>query len=79
MQKWYRADFEAVNTQYKDVYIDSDYFMASSNKDAINIAMDIANQGVDFADIGHVDTQVAQIAVVDDNTETWDEIEIIYY
>lgn len=73
-RKWYRADFTAKNRD-----IESEYYMAESDEEAIDRGEELASNGVDFADIGHVDIELTYIAEVDDTQETWPEKRTVYY
>lgn len=78
-EKWYRADFEAaVGEQHDDVAIDSEFFQSVSDESAIAHARELARMGVDFADVGHVETELVQVCEVDDTAETWNELRVVY-
>lgn len=75
MERWYRADYDVVG-------IDSmrdDYFVADSDEQAIEIAKEIASDGIWFADAGHKELELVDVVLVDENTECFNEIKTIYY
>lgn len=71
----YRADYECIIEGEKH-YMDSDYFSAENDKEALEWAKYLASEGVDYADVGHVDTELTSVAECD---EDWNEIGLIYY
>lgn len=73
--KNYRADYQCFidGDEYQP---DSDYFMAANDEEALEIANGIASEGIDYSDIGHVDTELTYVVECD---EDWDEIRTIYY
>ena len=74
-QKQYRADYEAIIDGEKH-YPDSDFFSEANDEEAIEWAKHLASEGVDYADVGHVDTELTYVAECDDD---WNEIGVIYY
>lgn len=77
-RKWYRADFTAKEL-FDNIDINSEYYMAESDTEAIERGKEFAHYGVEFADIGHVDIELTYIAEVDDTQETWPEKRTVYY
>ena len=73
--KKYRADYECIIDGEKH-HPDSSYFSARSDEEAMDWAKFLASEGVDYSDIGHIDTELIYVAVCDDN---WEEIGAIYY
>jgi hypothetical protein len=65
---WYRAD-------YADD-MDSEYYIANNDEEAIEYAKEIAE--VKYADIGIVHREVGSIYEVDDNSEFFNEIRLVY-
>ena len=66
---WYRADFEAEINGEKH-YPDSEYYEASNDDMAIEIAKELATQGWDYADVDHhVDGELVSVTLVDDENE----------
>lgn len=74
---FYRADFECKNN--KDIIIDSDYYTAENDDEALRWAKDDEGRGVDFADIGHVDIELVELYEVNENEETFPEIRLVWY
>lgn len=75
MERWYRADYDVVGTD--DMH--DDYFAADSDEQAIEIAKEIASDGIWFADAGHKELDLVEVVLVDENTECFNEIKTIYY
>ncbi len=75
-KNWYYASYEA--TGIKDFCPDGDYFCASNDEEAIEIAKTMADAGQDFSDIGHVCLDLESVTRVDPENE-WEEIETIWY
>ena len=73
--KNYRADYECVIGGEK-YYPDSDYFSSENDEKALEWAKFLASEGVYYADVGHVDTELVYVAECD---EEWNEIGLIYY
>lgn len=77
-RKWYCADFTAKGL-LDNTDINSEYYTAESDAEAIDHGKELASNGVDFVDIGHVDIELTYIAEVDDTQETWPEKKTVYY
>lgn len=75
MERWYRADFDVVGID--DMH--DDYFVADSDEKAIEIAKEIASDGIWFADAGHMELDLVQVVLVDETTECYNEIKTIYW
>lgn len=75
MERWYRADYDVVGTDN----MHDDYFVADSDEQAIEIAKEIASDGIGYADAGHKELELVQVVLVDENTECFNEIKTIYY
>lgn len=73
--KNYRADYECIidGERYNP---DSDYFSAENDEEAIEIAKSIAADGIDYADVGHIDIELTYVAELD---EDYEELRTIYY
>lgn len=74
---FYRADFECKSD--KSIQIESDYYRADNDDEALRWAKDDEGRGVDFADIGHVEIELVQLYEVDGNKETFPEIRCVWY
>ena len=77
-RKWYRADFTAKGL-FDNTDIESEYYTADSDAEAIDRGKEFARYGVEVEDIGHVDIDLTYIAEVDDTHETWPEKRTVYY
>lgn len=75
----YKADYSIINDNGTEELIDSYFFYASDNDEAYKEAKHYESQGIDYADVGHKDIRLVQIAIVDEETETLEEKEVIYY
>lgn len=75
MERWYRADYDVVGID--DMH--DDYFVSDSDEKAIEIAKEIASDGIWYADAGHKELDLVQVALVDENTECFNEIKTIYW
>lgn len=75
----YKADYSVANYNGTEELIDPYYFYASDNDEAYKEAKHYESQGIDYVDVGHKDISLEQIAIVDEETETLEEKEIIYY
>lgn len=74
-ERWYCSSYYAVD---EDVDPDCDYFIAENDDAAVAYAKELANEGVDYVDIGHVELELSQVCRVDPERE-WDEVETIWY
>lgn len=74
---FYRADFECKTDN--SIIIDSDYYTAENDDEALRWAKDDEGRGVDFADIGHVDIELVELYEVNENEETFPEIRLVWY
>lgn len=75
-ERWYRADFTA--THNGELFNpESEYFTAKDDEQAIEKAKEI--KGFDYADIGHVKAELTYVALVDHNTETFEEIKPVWW
>lgn len=50
MKRCYRVDYDGIH--------DSDYIWCADDKEAIEKAMQMANEGIDYTDIGHQDLEL---------------------
>lgn len=75
----YKADYSVINDNGTEELIDPYFFYASDNDEAYKEAKHYESQGIDYSDVGHKDISLVQIAIVDEETETLEEKEIIYY
>lgn len=75
MERWYRADYVVVGTDNQH----DDYFVADSDEKAIEIAKEIASDGIWYADAGYKELDLVQVVLVDENTECFNEIKTIYW
>ena len=71
MNKCYRVDYYGNH--------DSDYIWCADDMAAIEEAMQMAKKGIDYADIGHCDLELCQVVEVDDNSEFFDDLRVIWY
>jgi len=76
-EKWYKADFACTTDPTID--IEPSYFVADNDEQAIEIAKEEAESGVDFCDIGEVETELIQVYEVDDTQEGMPEKRLIWY
>lgn len=74
----YKADYYVLGHSGLGL-IDPYYYYASDNDEAYKEAKQYEKQGIDYADIGHQNISLVQIAIVDEETETLKEKELIYY
>ena len=70
-KKCYRVDFEGIH--------DSEYIWCYTDEDAIKEGKELAEQGIDYADIGHCDLEHIQIVEVDDESEFYNDKRVIWY
>lgn len=66
--KWYRADY--------DNQVDSEYFIAESDEQAIEQAK--SKTEVEYSDVGMVKCELVELFEVDDNTEFFNEIRLVW-
>ena len=76
--KMYRADFDVTKND-KVISMRDNYYWSETDDDVIKQAQETAKRGVDFVDIGHCEMELVQIVEVDENTEFFDEIRIVYH
>ena len=74
-ERWYSSSYYAVD---EDVDPDCDYFIAENDDAAVAYAKELANKGVDYTDLGHVELELSQVCRVDPERE-WEEVETIWY
>lgn len=74
----YKADYYVLGHSGFGL-IDPYYYYASDNDEAYKEAKQYEKQGIDYADIGHQNISLVQISIVDEETETLEEKELIYY
>ena len=74
--RWYYASYSAKDKNGEEVYPDGDYFQADGDEQAIEIAKDLASEGQDYSDIGHVELELMSVCRVDPEKE-WEEVETI--
>lgn len=77
-KNWYCASYDTVVTDNEEIFPDCDYFAADSDEAAIDYAMELAEQGTDYEDIGHINLELMSVCKVDPNNE-WEETETIWY
>ena len=77
-KNWYCASYDTVIKDNEEIFPDCDYFAADNDNAAINYAMELAEQGTEYADIGHIDLELLSVCKVDPNNE-WEETETIWY
>lgn len=70
MKKCYRVDFVG--------NIECDYIWSDNDEEAIEKAMKMANDGIDYSDGSHCELQVLQVVEVDDNNEFFTEKRVIF-
>lgn len=70
MKRCYRVDYDGVH--------DSDYIWCADDKSAIAKAMQMASEGIDYADSGHQDLELVQVVEVDDTSEYFTEKRVIW-
>ena len=71
MKKCYRVDYDGNH--------DSDYIWCADDKEAIEKAMQMASEGIDYADSGHQDLELVWVVEVDDQSEYFSEKRVIWY
>jgi hypothetical protein len=71
MKRCYRVDYDGIH--------DSDYIWCANDKLAIEMAMQMASEGIDYVDIGHSALELVQIVEVDDKSEYFSEKRVIWY
>lgn len=71
MNKCYRVDYMGNN--------DCDYIWCADDSSAIEQAMQMAKMGIDYVDAGHCDLELLQVVEVDDDSEFYDDLRIIWY
>ena len=74
-ERWYSSSYYAVD---EDVDPDCDYFIAENDDAAVAHAKELANKGVDYTDLGHVELELSQVCRVDPERE-WEEVETVWY
>jgi hypothetical protein len=57
---------------------DSDYIWCADDKEAIVKAMQMASEGINYADCGHCDLELVQVVEVDDKNEYFSEKRVIW-
>lgn len=70
MKKCYRVDYDGIH--------DSDYIWCADDKEAIATAMQMASEGIDYADSGHCDLELVQVVECDDKSEYFSEKRVIW-
>ena len=75
MKRWYRADYDVVGID--DIH--DEYFVADSDEQAIEIAKERASYGIGYADAGYKELELVQVVLVDENTECFNEIRVVWY
>ena len=83
---WYRADFDYVpenygggTQEYLCLTLDSTTTMEELDQEAIDWAKNLAEQGANFSDVGHVDMELVQLCEVDGTKECFPEIRTVWY
>ena len=78
-KKLYRIDYN--ECEINDFFFtpDSDYIWCDTDEDAIKESNEIAEQGIDYADVGHCKLEIIQIVEVDDNSEFYNDKRVIWY
>lgn len=71
MKRCYRVDYDGIH--------DSDYIWCADDKETIEKAMQMASEGIDYADSGHQDLELVQVVEVDDESEYFIEKRVIWY
>lgn len=74
MERWYRADYDVAGTDNQR----DEYFAAESDEQAIEIAKEIASDGIWYADAGLKGLVLVQVVLLDE-TECFKEIKTIYW
>ena len=78
-KNWYCASYNiSISKNGEEVFPDCDYFVADCDETAINFAMELAKQGTDYEDVGHIDLELLSVCKVDPNND-WEETETIWY
>ena len=73
----YRVDFSVEDDP--DFIPDSEYIYAGSDDEALEVAKKMAADGVDYADAGHINTEVREVVLVDETQECYPDLKTIYY
>ena len=78
-KKLYRIDYN--ESVVNDIWFtpDSDYIWCYTDEDAIKEGKELAEQGIDFVDVGHCDLEIIQIVEVDDTNEFYNDKRVIWY
>lgn len=71
MKRCYRVDYDGNH--------ESDYIWCTDDKSAIEKAMQMASEGIDYADVGHCELELVQVVEVDDKSEYFSEKRVIWY
>lgn len=71
MKKCYRVDYDGIH--------ESDYIWCADDKEAIAKAMQMANEGIDYANSVHQDLDLVQVVEVDDESEFFSEKRVIWH
>lgn len=75
----YKADYSVTTENGTEELVDPYFFYASNNDEAYEEARHYESEGINYVDIGYKPITLVQIAIVDEETETLEEKEIIYY
>ena len=78
-KKLYRIDYNECEVNDFWFTPDSDYIWCLTDEDAIKESKELAEQGVDYADVGHCDLEIIQIVEVDDESEFYNDKRVIWY
>ena len=74
-KRWYCSSYKAID---EDVDPDCDYFTADDDERAISHAKELAWQGTDYDDLGHVELELLSVCRVDPEND-FEEVETIWY
>lgn len=77
-KNWYCASFETIKTNGKEIFPDPEYFAAESDEAAVDYAMELADDGVDYVDEGHFDLELISVCKVDPEND-WIETETVWF
>lgn len=78
-KKLYRIDYNECEVNDFWFTPDSDYIWCFTDEDAIKESKELAEQGVDYADVGHCNLEIIQIVEVDSDSEFYNDKRVIWY
>ena len=73
---YYCSSYNSVWIGNDEIHPDYDYFEANSDEDAIRIAKELAENGIDYEDVGHIDLELLSVTEID--IETGDDLRTVW-